>query len=98
MNGTMYETTPETPRLWDRLRNVRISMPRFRWAGAGDPVPAELRRLALSSPHLLPDLGFERDRTAGNPQLEVWRNGARTVSIRRDCAAHEDRVAVRTTG
>ena len=41
----------------------------------------ELERLALSAPHMLQDLGFERDLTACSSEKVVWRLGAHSVIV-----------------
>jgi len=41
----------------------------------------DLERLALSAPHLLSDIGFERDVAACSSTREVWRRGADRVNI-----------------
>ncbi|MEQ8898977.1 MAG: hypothetical protein RID23_18005 [Roseovarius sp.] len=43
----------------------------------------ELERLALTSPHLLADMGFEIDRRAGSPTRTVWRRAGLCVTIER---------------
>lgn len=42
-----------------------------------------LERLALTSPHLLADMGFEIDAAAGSPTRTVWRRGRLTVTLDR---------------
>jgi len=41
----------------------------------------ELERLALSAPHMLPDIGFERDLNACTEEKAVWRRGTHYVII-----------------
>ena len=41
----------------------------------------ELERLALSAPHMLADIGFERDSRACSSEDEVWRRGTHCVII-----------------
>jgi len=41
----------------------------------------DLERLALSAPHMLSDIGFERDARACSPEQEVWCRGADRVTI-----------------
>ena len=41
----------------------------------------ELERLALSAPHMLADIGFERDLNACTDEKAVWRRGTHCVII-----------------
>ena len=41
----------------------------------------ELERLALSAPHMLADIGFERDTKACSSEKAVWRRGTQRVII-----------------
>lgn len=41
----------------------------------------ELERLALSAPHMLADIGFERDIKACSSEKTVWRRGTHCVII-----------------
>ena len=41
----------------------------------------ELERLALSAPHMLADIGFERDVKACSSEKAVWRRGTQCVII-----------------
>lgn len=41
----------------------------------------ELERLALSAPHMLVDIGFERDLKACSSEKAVWRRGPHCVII-----------------
>ncbi len=41
----------------------------------------DLERLALLSPHLLADLGFEEDREASGPGWRIWRKGNLSVTL-----------------
>lgn len=45
------------------------------------PLQKELERLALSAPHMLSDIGFERDVEASSSEKAVWRRGAHCVVI-----------------
>lgn len=61
---------------------VRKCMPYPRRAAPRNDACAALERLALSSPHLLLDLGFEADSAASGGEQRVWRRGAFVVTIR----------------
>lgn len=54
-----------------------------------------LERLALTSPHLLADMGFEMDGGAASPTRTVWRRGRLSVTIERGDVAE---VRVETGG
>jgi len=41
----------------------------------------DLERLALSAPHVLADIGFERDFEAFSPEKRIWRRGQLCVII-----------------
>lgn len=41
----------------------------------------DLERLASGAPHVLADIGFERDLKAGSPERTVWRRGPLCVVI-----------------
>ena len=41
----------------------------------------ELERLALSAPHMLADIGFQRDLAACSSEKAVWRRGTNCVII-----------------
>lgn len=41
----------------------------------------QLEHLALSAPHMLADIGFERDVEASSSEKKVWRRGAHSVII-----------------
>ena len=41
----------------------------------------DLERLALSAPHMLADIGFEREAAACGPHLDVWRRQGTSVVI-----------------
>ena len=43
-----------------------------------------IERLALTAPHVLADLGFERDVHASSPQRTVWRKGRTRVVLTTD--------------
>ena len=45
------------------------------------PLQKELERLALSAPHMLADIGFERDPKACSSEQAVWRRGTQCVII-----------------
>lgn len=62
---------------------VRKFAPHLRFAETRDDPRAALERLARTSPHLLPDLGFEKDRAASGAARSVWRRGAFVVTIDR---------------
>ena len=47
----------------------------------GEPIETALTHLALTSPHLLPDLGFQEDPHASNAQRQTWRRDDVTVVI-----------------
>ena len=64
------------------LAVIRKFAPKRHHAVPRDDACRELERLALSSPHLLPDLGFELDRAAAGPQRTVWRRPGFVVTIR----------------
>ncbi|OWU67348.1 hypothetical protein [Phaeobacter sp. 22II1-1F12B] len=54
------------------------------WLGKRDtdvPLRNDLERLALSAPHMLSDIGFERDDKACSPEKVVWRRGKLCVII-----------------
>lgn len=42
----------------------------------------DLERLALSAPHMLADIGFEREVAACGPAVDVWRRQDTCVIIR----------------
>ena len=87
--------SPERPRgstILDKIRKIAPSTGR---AGTVHPVHRHLERLAQSSPHLLPDLGFVEDRRVGNLHRAVWRNGPLVISVSRDPGAVTTRVEVR---
>jgi hypothetical protein len=46
-----------------------------------EPLVEDLERLALSAPHVLADIGFERDFEAFSPEKRVWRRGQLCVII-----------------
>lgn len=53
---------------------------------SGDETPdaqlkKELERLALSAPHMLADIGFERDLKECTNEKAVWRRGTHCVMI-----------------
>ncbi|MCB1331931.1 MAG: hypothetical protein KDK28_21750 [Maritimibacter sp.] len=62
----------DLPRL-PLLSLVRKFAPYLRRAATRDDPCAALERLARTSPHLLPDLGFEVDRAASGAGRTVWR-------------------------
>lgn len=41
----------------------------------------DIERLALSSPHLLADVGFKRDISKSSTKTEVWRNGDHSITF-----------------
>ena len=53
----------------------------------------DLERLALTSPHLLADMGFEIDGRAGSPTRTVWRRAGLCVTIDRGQGPAAVRVA-----
>lgn len=75
------------------LALVRKFVPHLRRADTRDDPCAALERLARTSPHLLPDLGFEKDRAASGAGRSVWRRGAFLVTIDQP-AAPCDRPAI----
>ncbi len=95
MRPAPFASAPLSSRPRMVLQELRKCIPWLRGASAAEPAGGHLGRLALLSPHLLPDLGFVEDRTAGNPHRTVWRKGALVVSISRDPAAVAPRVDVR---
>ncbi len=52
----------------------------------------ELERLALSAPHMLADIGFERDFKVCSHEKTVWRRG--TVYVTIFCATHAAAVSI----
>ena len=56
-------------------------MPRCRSEKLREQPWADLERLALSAPHVLADIGFERDLVGCNPDQTVWRRGSICVAI-----------------
>lgn len=93
MNPAVLPPKPARPRLFRFFSVYRKFRP-----SAGQGLALHLERLALASPHLLPDLGFEEDRRAGNPCRAVWRKGAFVVSISRDPGGTTARVDVPPDG
>lgn len=56
-------------------------IPTLRLETPDAPLQKELERLALSAPHMLSDIGFERDVEASSIEKTVWRRGPHCVVI-----------------
>jgi hypothetical protein len=48
---------------------------------AEDPLHRELQRIVNAAPHLLTDIGFERDPAASSPAETIWVGGALRVAV-----------------
>lgn len=65
----------------DMLAACKKIIPKSRVETPGAPLQKELERLALSAPHMLLDIGFERDVEASSSEKVVWRRGTHCVVI-----------------
>ena len=63
------------------LEVLKKVIPRRRDKELNTHLRADLERLAFSAPHMLSDIGFERDVKACSPDKEVWRRGTHSVTI-----------------
>jgi hypothetical protein len=60
---------------------IKKLIPQGQTLQPGEQLAENLERLALSAPHVLPDIGFERDLAACSPEKTVWRRGTVCVVI-----------------
>lgn len=65
----------------DMLAACKKIMPTSRVETPDTQLQKELERLALSAPHMLADIGFERDLKACSSEKTVWRRGTQCVII-----------------
>lgn len=73
-----------SPSIWKTARLMDLCnklIPRPGHEETNVPLRNDLERLALSAPHLLSDIGFERDARACSREKVVWRRGDLCVII-----------------
>lgn len=77
----MLQNSPSTRKFTDVFASFKKIIP-MSWVQTPDAqLQRELERLALSAPHMLADIGFERDSKACSSEKEVWRRGTHCVII-----------------
>lgn len=68
------------PMNWIRIAAEKLTL--FRERDTADTHLAQhIERLALSAPHVLEDIGFERDERASSAVQTVWRRGRVQVTV-----------------
>ena len=65
----------------ETLALCRKLIPRPENQGTNAQLRSDLERLALSAPHMLSDIGFERDDKACSREMVVWRRGTLRVIV-----------------
>lgn len=60
---------------------MRKTIPKIGTERSEEDFRNDLERLALTAPHLLQDIGFERDVEASAQEKVVWRRGKYCVTI-----------------
>ncbi len=63
------------------LEVFKKMIPRFDSDKTNARLQNDLERLALSAPHMLSDIGFERDAKACSCGKDVWRRGRHCVTV-----------------
>lgn len=63
------------------LEVFKKMIPRFDSDRTNARLQNDLERLALSAPHVLSDIGFERDAKACSCGKDVWRRGRHCVTV-----------------
>jgi hypothetical protein len=81
MLAGLLENGPSIGKVADILEACKKIMPGSRVETPDAQLQLELERLALSAPHMLADIGFERDPRACSSEKTVWRRGKYCVII-----------------
>lgn len=72
---------------------IRKTVPKSKRSTQPARVLHDLQRLAETSPHLMPDLGFVEDRRRRGTGIRVWRRGVYVVTLRIGAARAEASVS-----
>ena len=81
MYAGLLENCQSIKNVADALAACKKIMPTSRVETPDVSLQKEIERLALSAPHVLSDIGFERDAKASSCDKEIWRRGAHCVVI-----------------
>jgi len=81
MLAGLLENGPSIKNVADVLAACKKIIPASRVETPDALLQKELERLALSAPHMLADIGFERDVEASSSERAVWRRGSHYVVI-----------------
>jgi hypothetical protein len=81
MLAGLLENGPSIGKVADIWAACKKLMPMSRVETPDSQLQLELERLALSAPHMLADIGFERDPRACTSEKTVWRRGNYCVII-----------------
>lgn len=77
----LFEKSPSIPKFTDVLASCKKIIPTSGVEMPDAQLKKELERLALSAPHVLADIGFERDLKSCTDEKAVWRRGTHCVII-----------------
>ena len=81
MSVGLVENTMSFRKVADVWEACKKLIPTSGVAASDAQLKKELERLALSAPHMLADIGFERDLKACSSEKAVWRRGSQCVII-----------------
>lgn len=81
MFADLLENGSSIRKVADMLTSFKKHIPMPRVETPDTQLQKELERLALSAPHMLADMGFERDAKACSSEKVVWRRGTHSVII-----------------
>lgn len=77
----LLENGPSIRKVMDVLASYKKFIPMSGKETPDAPLQKNLKRLALSAPHMLADIGFEREAAACGPAVDVWRRQDTCVII-----------------
>ncbi len=77
----LVENTPSLRKVANVWEACKKFIPTSELEAPGAQLKKELERLALSAPHTLADVGFERDVNACSFERDVWRRGRHSVIV-----------------